>query len=267
MGIGLATAWAHLIMVWFARSSSLVKPLNAWHGTRAARGGGAEALAKLVLAIEGQDERSHRKSPASAPAPFVERLSRTGFGGGGDRHAPGTPSHGGSGHGAHTQPGPTADHRLTLLISWADWRPPTWVDCLPSLLGPMGVTSVRARSAKEAERVILSTPVHIAVVDLGIPLESNGGAHADASHGHAGTRVLELLRRLESPPPTVVLKDPHTSRDEARHMRAALACDAFAVMDRAGADAEQMLKVLMRVMQRFYQGRWPGGSGGAGGTV
>lgn len=233
----------------------------------------------------------------STDAPFVERFDRHAFPRSGNQtppHAPQPPEHAGQG----------SDHRLTLLLSWADWRPSTWVNTLPPLLEPLGISSVWARSAREAERVIRTRTVHIAIVDLGVPLDGRcghggvgmggiGGAAGnrrdqspvssskwpapidpsevplhhpipshphddhDPSREHAGTRILDLLRRLETPPPTVILKDPHYSRDEARHLRAALHHDAFAVLDRAGADAEQMLKVLMRVMQRFYQGRWP----------
>jgi hypothetical protein len=107
--------------------------------------------------------------------------------------------------------------------------------------------------------------VHIAVVDLGLPLDAahstpaGGGGGAAAVHGEeAGPRVLELLRRLESPPPTVIVQQSRSTRDASRHRSAALRCDAFAVVDRAAADVELMLKVLQRCLQRFYQGRWPG---------
>lgn len=239
----------------------------------------------------------HDQSPSTDDAPFVERFDRHAFPRSGNQtppHAPQPPEHAGQG----------SDHRLTLLLSWADWRPSTWMNTLPPLLEPLGISSVWARSAREAERVIRTRIVHIAIVDLGVPLDGrcgHGGGGVDGlgratgnrrdqsnasvphwlspidpseiplhhpipshpqddhdpSREHAGTRILDLLRRLETPPPTVILKDPHYSRDEARHLRAALHHDAFAVLDRAGADAEQMLKVLMRVMQRFYQGRWP----------
>ncbi|MBX3386682.1 MAG: hypothetical protein KF768_08940 [Phycisphaeraceae bacterium] len=146
------------------------------------------------------------------------------------------------------------DGRLTLLISWAQWRPTTWVDALPVLLEPLGIASVRASSAREAERLVRSTPIHLAVVDLSLPLD-----HSAPTEPAAGPRVLELLRRLESPPPTVVVKDRHDTRSETRHMQAALNAQAFAVVDRTAADLELMLKVLHRAMDRFYRGRWPNG--------
>lgn len=147
--------------------------------------------------------------------------------------------------------------RLNLLLSWGGWQNESWVDRLPALLEPMGVHSLRVRTAREAERAIRTNPVHIAVVDLGLPLDASSSSPAPASE-EAGPRVLELLRRLESPPPTVVVQQARSARDANRHMSAALRCDAFAVVDRAAADVELMLKVLQRCMQRFYHGRWPG---------
>lgn len=142
--------------------------------------------------------------------------------------------------------------RLNLLLSWGGWRPDSWADRMACLLEPMGVNSLRARTARQAEDVIRSNEVHIAVVDLGLPLDSS--SHLEES----GSRVLELIRRLESPPPTVIVKSPRSSREAARDLYAALRFDAFAVVDRRSADVEQMLKVMHRVMDRFYDGRWPG---------
>ncbi|MBC7835143.1 MAG: hypothetical protein H7Y88_08580 [Phycisphaerales bacterium] len=147
--------------------------------------------------------------------------------------------------------------RLNLLLSCASWRD-SWADRIPQLLEPMGVSSLRARSAREAERTIRSVPVHIAIVDLGIPLDQDAGSSpASPPAEEAGPRILELLRRLECPPPTVVVKGPRTTRDNTRSLSVALRCDAFAVVDRAAADLELMLEVLRRVLRRHYQDRWP----------
>jgi len=156
---------------------------------------------------------------------------------------------------------PGNPNRLNLLLSWGGWQNESWADRLPALLEPMGVHSLRVRTAREAERAIRNNPVHIAVVDLGLPLDAAHSTPAGAATHQgeeAGPRVLELLRRLDSPPPTVVVQQSRSSRDASRHMSAALRCDAFAVVDRAAADVELMLKVLQRCLQRFYQGRWPG---------
>src|SRR5581483_887147 len=110
----------------------------------------------------------------------------------------------------------------------------------------------KARTARQAEQLIRTYPIHVAVVDLGLPLDF--GSPSD----EAGARVLELLRRTASPPPVVVVRSPRTVRDMHREMCAALRCDAFAVVDRRNADMEMMLRVLQRALERFYQGRWPG---------
>ncbi|MEZ6235102.1 MAG: hypothetical protein R3B68_13020 [Phycisphaerales bacterium] len=157
-------------------------------------------------------------------------------------------------------PAPTApEHRLNLLLSYAGWRPEAWVDQIPPLLGPMGVVAHRATSGAEASQVIRSTPIHIAVVDLGLPLECSASG---PSGDDGGLRLLELFRRLESAPPTVIVKRMRTHRDEAREIAAALRCGAFAVIDRPStpADLEIMLDVLRRCLTRFYKGRWPGSS-------
>jgi len=162
-------------------------------------------------------------------------------------------------HPTHHVPETDGSNRLNLLLSWGGWQNESWADRLPPLLEPMGVHSLRVRTVREAERAIRTNAVHIAVVDFGLPLDGTLRAAADSPGEEAGPRILELLRRLESPPPTVVVQQPRTARDHSRHMSAALRCDAFAVVDRAAADLELMLKVLQRCMARFYQGRWPGG--------
>ncbi len=155
--------------------------------------------------------------------------------------------------------------RLNLLLSCASWRADSWADRLPCLLEPMGIHSVRARSARQAERVIRTVPVHIAVVDLGLPLDESQQSGPSGPGEESGPRILELLARLEAPPPTVVVKGPRSGRDNNREMAAALRSGAFAVVDRAGVDVEQMLEVLRRCLHRFYHGRWPGSGSGSSG--
>jgi CheY-like chemotaxis protein len=142
--------------------------------------------------------------------------------------------------------------RLNLLLSYAGWQPDPWVDALPRLLRPMGVTALRAGSGDEAKRVIQANPVHIAVVDLGLPIA------CDCTE-EAGPKLLEILRRLDAPPPTVVVKSARSQRDDARQIAAALKAGAFAVVDRPRSpdDLEVMLEVLRRCLTRFYRGLWP----------
>ena len=147
----------------------------------------------------------------------------------------------------------SAGGRLNLLLSSAGWQPDPWADRLPRMLQPMGIHSRVARSADAAERVIASEPVHIAVVDLALPLS----AEPDAEE--SGVRLLQLIARLKTPPPTVVIKRRRTARDDARELAAALRAGAFAVMDRPSAqrDLENLLEVLRRCMTRHYKDQWP----------
>lgn len=122
----------------------------------------------------------------------------------------------------------------------------------------MGVASIRARTARQAEQSIRTQQIHIAVVDLGLPLDASSACSSHRHSEEGGARILDMLRRLETPPPTVVVKSTRFTRDAHRDLAAALRSDAFAVVDRTSADVELMLKVLQRCMERFYQGRWPG---------
>lgn len=144
--------------------------------------------------------------------------------------------------------------RLNLLLSYAGWQDTPWVDRLPMILYPMGINSHIAASATAAQRVIESNPIHIAVVDLALPL----GDELDSKE-ESGVRILNLLSRLASPPPTVVIKRKKTARDDAREMNAALRSGAFAVVDRpyAQPEIESLLEVLRKCMNRYYQNRWP----------
>ncbi len=148
--------------------------------------------------------------------------------------------------------------RLNLLLSYAGWRPEPWVDRLPRLLEPMGVRSLRAGSGREASDVIRKYPIHIAVVDLGLPL-AEGQPITPGAEG-ASYRLLEMLRRLDAPPPTVVVRHARTSRDARRELAAALRAGAFAVIERPHetGELEIMLDVLRRCLARHYAGRWPG---------
>ncbi|MEL6740397.1 MAG: response regulator [Planctomycetota bacterium] len=157
---------------------------------------------------------------------------------------PGTPEHPGS--------APAPAGRLNLLLSCGTWQDDPWVDRLPRMLEPMGVQALRAQTGREATRVIDRSPVHVAVVDLALPM------HDDPAE-QAGVQLLDLLRRLRQPPPTVVIKRARSARDDRRELAAALRAGAFAVIDRPHdtTDLERMLEILRRIVQRHYQGRWP----------
>jgi len=179
------------------------------------------------------------------------------------RH-PASPEHGSPGGGTSATPppgnGPEPGARLNLLLSDAGWEPETWADQLPRLLEPMGISAIRARSAQQASLVIESTPIHVAVVDLALPLNDlPAPERARTIPNEAGPRLLELLMRLENPPPIVVLKRPRTVREGHRDIAGALRAGAFAVLDRPrdSRGIELVLETLRRAMHRYYHDRWP----------
>ena len=153
-----------------------------------------------------------------------------------------------------TPPG-TPGGRLNLLLSRAGWQPDPWVDRPPKMLEPMGIESHIAHSAGAAQRVLDTNQIHIAIVDLALPLDTTGHSPSEES----GPRLLSLLTRLASPPPIVVIKRNRTLRDDNRELSAALKAGAFAVVDRPHAqrDLESLLEVLRRCLTRHYQGVWP----------
>ena len=164
----------------------------------------------------------------------------------------------GVGGGDHTSaepldaPAPT-DDLLTVLLSSGDWHDETWADRLPVLLESMRVRTIRVHSGSEASRVLRATPIHIAVVDLALPLDASDRVGAEG-----GCRLLELLSRQAEPLPTVVVKRRKTLREDTREITRALSTGAFAVIERP-VDLEIVLETLRRVLRRYYAGGWPGG--------
>jgi len=153
-----------------------------------------------------------------------------------------------AGWGSATQP------RLNLLLSYGGWRDDALERQLPPLLRPMGVHCLEARSGSEAETLLRRERIHVAVVDVSVPM-SDGVLGSDA----VGSRILQILRRLDQPPPTVVVRPPQPSqRDATRGLHAMLAEGAFAVLDRP-FPVESLLETLRRILQRHYAGTWPTG--------
>jgi hypothetical protein len=115
--------------------------------------------------------------------------------------------------------------------------------------------------------VIQSVRIHVAIVDLGLPLSTPiGQVEPDAEPveptdlAEGGPRLLELLTRLEARPPVVAVKRTRTQRDDTRDISQSLRLGAFAVVDRP-RDTDGlnvMLGVLKRCLDRHYAGRWPG---------
>jgi CheY-like chemotaxis protein len=142
--------------------------------------------------------------------------------------------------------------RLNLLLTCASWRQDSTIRQLPRLLGPFGIRSLTAESGEEAVQVIERGDIHIAIVDLSIPLRVGS---ADRRPG--GERVLQLLRRLHPQPPTIVIRPRQTNaRENARTLARSLQEGAFTVVDRP-AVLETLLDALQRVLRKHYADRWP----------
>lgn len=149
------------------------------------------------------------------------------------------------------QSAPGGPSRLNLLLSYGGWRDEAAVRQAPRLLEPMGIQTMEAETAEEAEALIRTQPIHIAVVDLEIPLRASGASQP------SGIRILQLLRRLDSPPPTIVVRPRQaTRREDARGLIDSLRDGAFAVLDRP-MRLESLLDTLRRALRRHYQDLWP----------
>jgi len=144
---------------------------------------------------------------------------------------------------------PATSKRLQLMLSYGGWEQENFADQLPRLLEPMGIDCLKVDSADEATTVLKTAPIHIAVIDLRIPLDRQGVEPA-------GPRVLQLLRRIETPPPTVVVRPRQaTLRGSTRGLSTALREGAYTVMD-GPVQIEPMLDVLRRIIRRHYADHW-----------
>ncbi|MCH2161119.1 MAG: response regulator [Phycisphaerales bacterium] len=140
--------------------------------------------------------------------------------------------------------------RLNLLLS-SGWREGGAAAQLPRLLDPLGIHCIHARTGREATQLVQAQRIDIALIDLELPMDDDGDAPI------AGPRILQLLRRLDPAPPTVVIRPlQSTRRDSSRGLVEALREGAFAVLDRP-LKLEPMLETLRRVVRRHYADRWP----------
>ena len=146
----------------------------------------------------------------------------------------------------------TQPERLNLLLTCSSWRDNSPIQQLPSLLGPFGIRTLTAKNGEEAVRMIEKSAIHIAIVDLGIPLVDRA-----ANQRPGGERVLQILRRLQPQPPTIVIRPRQASaRENARSLARSLHEGAFTVVDRP-AVLETLLDALHRALRRHYADRWP----------
>ena len=164
------------------------------------------------------------------------------------------PSRFGSGPG---EPGSSrpAPPRLNLLLSCTEDPAGERIEQVDRLLQPLGIHCVTARSVEESETLIRSRDIHLAVVDWTIPLRRS--ASRGPGSQPAGERIMQLLRRLDPTPPTVLVRPRQpASRDHVRSLSQALREGAFAVLDHP-VDLELLLETMRRVLRRYYADVWP----------
>ncbi len=147
--------------------------------------------------------------------------------------------------------------RLNLLLTYGGWREHAFADQLPVLLDRFGIQCLRAKTGDEVSDVVRRAAVHIAVIDLSIPMHERRGMEGAPRTVQAGPRVLQLLRRLESPPPMIIVRPRQVDPAESNRILAeALRDGAFTVLDDP-VPVETMLQALERCVRRYYRDHWP----------
>lgn len=147
----------------------------------------------------------------------------------------------------------------------------SWAQALPRLLEPQGVHAIPVRTVDEAVREIEVRPIHVALVDLALPLgsEIEQSPRTEPYNPHrlpGGLKLLQILRRQANRPPAIVAVRGRLfdRRFDDRLLAEALKLDVFSVLDKP-VELEQLLQVLMKALRRHYGDAWPGtpGHGGA----
>jgi CheY-like chemotaxis protein len=150
---------------------------------------------------------------------------------------------------------PQAAARLNLLLTQEQQAPEHWSEQLPRLLETHGIRPYRACTGQEAYDLAGQVPIHAALVDLATPPDEQQGRGSDRP---GGLWLLEVMRRMPEQPPTVVINNrAYSERQLQRLMNQALRLGAFSVVNRP-RDLESLLAIIQRVVDRRYEGRWPG---------
>jgi CheY-like chemotaxis protein len=142
----------------------------------------------------------------------------------------------------------------------------SWIEQLPRLLEPQGISTFVARSGEEALGYVEQVAIHAAVIDIATPMASPD-AHAPSAvpvratpHPGEGAVLIQRIRRLPHPPPIVVIHSPlprHADFNRLHHDM--LRLGAFTILQRPSpSEFDLLLSVFHRLVDRFYQGAWPG---------
>jgi len=143
--------------------------------------------------------------------------------------------------------------RLNVLLTDRGQR---WAAQLPRLLEPQGVRSFTVRSSDEALNLIEATPIHVAVVDMF--LDTQPDARPAPQRLPGGLKLLQVIQHnAKRPPAVMIVRSRHFDpRVDNFVLNEALKLNAFSVLDQP-VELEQMLSVLRRALERYYNGQWP----------
>jgi DNA-binding response OmpR family regulator len=131
----------------------------------------------------------------------------------------------------------SCQNRLTVLLAE---EPDGSSTTLRQLLEPQGITTLFARTGREAVEIVRSRAVHVVVLDVLMPQLG-------------GLQAVKLMREVvKSPPPAILLAD----RLSNNLLREALTMDVFSVIPKP-IDINRLLDSIARVIRRHYESRWP----------
>ncbi len=129
-----------------------------------------------------------------------------------------------------------------------------WTHQVPRLLEPLGIRSQVVASGAEALAATQQTIFHAAVIDLATP--TGQAATARLEPPASGLWLLEVLKRHDATPPTIVINAPAAPRQTQRLLNQALRLGAFAVINRP-VQLNTLLGAIQRILERHHQNHWP----------
>jgi len=129
-------------------------------------------------------------------------------------------------------------NRLTVLLANEQ---ESWHRTVCGLLEPQGVRTLSVRSGREVLDVMQRDEVHVAVLDIGMPLLG-------------GMQVVKMMQQSPKSKnvPAILLAD-HPN-DQLMHE--ALQLEVFSVLGKP-VDFNVLLDSLARVVKRHYKDKWP----------
>ncbi|MEO0965186.1 MAG: hypothetical protein AAFY08_08695 [Planctomycetota bacterium] len=131
-----------------------------------------------------------------------------------------------------------------------------WSRQLPRLMQPLGVEAIIAAHAQQALDALDDGPLDAAVVDLATPRAPGKPSPADDP---GGLYLLNALARHRRKPPVIVVDSRVVTPAQVhRALQQALRLGAFSVLRRP-VELEQLLVAIQRLIDRHFQGHWPGG--------